>query len=98
MTAAIDLERVLKRLYRAGPAPELVEVPELGFLMIDGQGDPNLSERYREAIEALYGLSYTLKFALKRAGGPDYRVGPLEGLWWVEDMSRFPIEERSGWE
>ena len=75
MTAAIDLERVLKRLYRAGPAPELVEVPELGFLMMDGQGDPNLSERYREAIEALYGLSYTLKFALKRAGGPDYRVG-----------------------
>src|SRR5918996_4879723 len=47
VTAAIDLERVLKRLYRAGPAPELVEVPELGFLMIDGQGDPNLSERYR---------------------------------------------------
>jgi hypothetical protein len=43
-------------------------VPELSFLMVDGHGDPNVSERYREAIQALYGVSYTLKFALKRGG------------------------------
>jgi hypothetical protein len=52
--------------------------------MIDGRGDPNASVHYRQAIQALYGVSYALKFALKRRGGPAYRVGQLEGLWWVE--------------
>jgi hypothetical protein len=98
MMTAIEIGQELNRLYRARQTPELVEVPELSFLMIDGQGDPNVSERYREAIQALYGVSYTLKFALKRAGGPEYRVAPLEGLWWVEDMTRFTIKDKSAWE
>jgi hypothetical protein len=96
MTTAIDLEHDLKRLYRARQAPELVDVPELEFLMLDGQGDPNVSGRYREAIQALYAVSYTLKFALKRGGGVDYRVAPLEGLWWAEVMTRFS-ENKSAW-
>jgi hypothetical protein len=95
--AAADVEQELKRLYRARQKPELVEVPELGFLMLDGHGDPNVSERYREAIQALYAVAYTLKFALERGGGPDFRVSPLEGLWWAEDMTRF-AEDRSAWE
>jgi hypothetical protein len=98
MTTASDLEQELKQLYRARQTPELVEVPELSFLMIDGHGDPNISDRYRDAVQALYGVSYTLKFALKRAGGPDYRVAPLEGLWWVEDMARFTTEDKSAWD
>lgn len=98
MTVAIDIEQELHKLYRAGKKPEFVEVPELSFLMIDGHGDPNLSEHYRVAIQALYGVSYTLKFALKRAGGPDYRVAPLEGLWWVEDMAGSSIEDKSDWD
>jgi len=81
MTTMIDVEQELKRLYRAGGSPELVDVPELSFLMIDGRGDPNSSARFQEAVQALYGVSYTLKSAFKRAGEPDYRVAPLEGLW-----------------
>jgi hypothetical protein len=77
------------RLYQAGRTPEFVRVPELGFAMIDGVGDPNTSPAYRDAIEALYGLSYTLKFALKKELGLSYRVGPLEGLWWADDMAVF---------
>ena len=61
--------------------PELVRVPEMGFVMIDGRGDPNSSPEYSEAIQALYAVSSTLKFALKKAERLDYRVGPLEGLW-----------------
>lgn len=97
MTTAFDTEQTLRGLYRARQVPELVEVPELAFLMIDGHGDPNVSERYREAIQALYGVSYALKFARKRAGGPDYKVAPLEGLWWVEDMTRFTMD-KSAWD
>lgn len=98
MTAKIDPKRELKQLYSARQAPELVDVPELSFLMIDGHGDPNRSPRYQAAVEPLYAVSYALKFAIKRAGGPDYTVAPLEGLWWTEDMASFSVADKSDWD
>jgi hypothetical protein len=97
--AKVDLLRQSRALYAPGRVPEIIEVPELLFLMVDGHGDPNGSPGYREAVEALYSVSYTLKFAIKR--GPrqlDYRVLPLEGLWWVADMSRFSSSRKDDWD
>ena len=65
--------------------------------MIDGHGDPNTATAYREAVEALYALSYALRFALTKAQGLEYRVGPLEGLWWADDMAEFSAERKSDW-
>lgn len=65
--------------------------------MIDGYGDPNTSTDYKDAIEALYGLSYTLKFALRKELGMDYRVGALEGLWWADDMADFAKERKANY-
>jgi hypothetical protein len=90
-------ELTLERLYEAGRVPELVRVPELTFVMIDGHGDPNTSAQYGDAIQALYGLSYTLKCGLKRELGLTYRVGPLEGLWWADDMAEFSIGCKADW-
>ncbi|HEX7472900.1 MAG TPA: GyrI-like domain-containing protein, partial [Candidatus Limnocylindrales bacterium] len=85
-----------KDLYRASArGPEVVQVPDLTFIMIDGHGDPNTSTDYKNAIEALYGLSYTLKFALKKELGLVYRVGALEGLWWADDMAAFTTERKA---
>jgi hypothetical protein len=98
MSTAIVIEQAVRQLYRAQRAPELVEVPAFSFLMIDGHGDPNGSGRYRDAVQALYAVSYTLKFVLKRAGGTNYKVAPLEGLWWVGDMAGFSIEDKSAWD
>ena len=67
--AKVDLKRELKELYAPPRTPVLVDVPPLTFLMVDGRGDPNVATAYREAIAALYGVSYTMKFALKRAPG-----------------------------
>lgn len=95
----VDLRRELKALY--GPPagrPVLVDVPELSFLMVDGQGDPNHSQDYRDAVQALFAVSYAVKFAIKRAAGIDYRVMPLEGLWWVDDMSTFTMADKAGWQ
>jgi hypothetical protein len=75
-----------------------VDVPEMWFLMVDGEGDPATSEPYRQAVEALFTVSYAVKFAVKR--GPaavDYGVMPLEGLWWAEDMESFALGVRSAW-
>lgn len=87
------------RLYKP-PAkkPEIVEVPAMNFLMVDGAGDPNASQSYAAALEALFALSYTLKFALKRGPGVDYRVAPLEGLWWSDDLDAFLAGARDNWQ
>lgn len=95
-TAAITRNREL--LYRASArTPDIVRVPEIGFVMIDGHGDPNTSSEYADAIQALYSLSYTLKFALKKELGLQYRVAPLEGLWWADDMAEFSQERKGDW-
>lgn len=95
----IDLRKDLKHLYK--PSPKLVatvDVPTMRFLMIDGQGDPNNSTKYAEAVEALFSVSYTAKFCVKRSSSAvDYSVMPLEGLWWSDDWSSFTSGDRSAW-
>jgi len=89
---------VHEQLYRGkAGAPELVEVPPASFLMIDGQGDPNTSPAYARAIRALYAAAYTVKFAVKKAGGPDGRVPPLEGLWWGAEAAGFEAAGKDSW-
>jgi hypothetical protein len=95
----IDYKEELKHLYSA-PAKEveIVEVPQMNFLMIDGEGDPNTSQAFQEAVEALFSVSYTLKFMIKKGKeGIDYGVMPLEGLWWADDMSQFSTQDKDEW-
>jgi hypothetical protein len=94
----LDWKKDCKDLYFPPSKPAVIEVPPMNFLMIDGHGDPNHSPQYQAAIEALYSLSYTLKFAIKKAEGVDYTVFPPEGLWWIEDMSRFLQADKSEWD
>ena len=94
----LDLKKEQGAMYRQ-PAGKIsvIEVPPQQYLMVDGFGDPNNSKLFQDAIEALYGLSYTLKFMLKKQGRTDYGVMPLEGLWWTEDMANFSVEKRDAW-
>ena len=93
----IDFKNEYRSLYSAGRDFGLVEVPPLSYLMYDGHGDPNTAPVYAQAVEALYSLSYTLKFMSRRAFGRDYVVGPLEGLWWAADMKAFSRREKAKW-
>jgi hypothetical protein len=78
---------------------EIVDVPELRYLMIDGHGDPNSSASFAGATEALYPVAYKLKFASKQKLGRDYVVMPLEGLWWADDMEAFTsARDKSQWD
>ncbi|ADD44379.1 GyrI-like domain-containing protein [Stackebrandtia nassauensis] len=86
-----DLKKVHRDLYGPKTEPELVEVPTRAFLMIDGHGDPDVeSSGYGAAVEALYTVAYTLRFALKKAEVIEYPVPPLEGLWWTDEFSDTP--------
>lgn len=95
----IDLKKEMKQLYQPGTGGfEVVDVPAMNFLMIDGHGDPNVAPEYRDAVEALYSLAYTLKFTVKKELGIDYGVMPLEGLWWAADMQAFTARDKSAWD
>ncbi len=98
MGSKIDFKQTLKYLYSPSKVGfHLVEVGPMNFLMIDGVGDPNKSEKYKEAIECLYSMSYGLKFAFK-SQGVDHIVPPLEGLWWMENMDEFSMVNKYRWE
>ncbi|MEU4803837.1 GyrI-like domain-containing protein [Actinosynnema sp. NPDC023587] len=92
-----DLKRELKEFY----APKnttwaLVDVPEQRFIAVDGSGNPNTAPAYVAAVEALYAVAYTLKFAAKH-DGRDFVVGPLEGLWWADDPAAFTVGAKDSW-
>jgi len=95
----IDFKKEMKHLYQPS-AKEVVQVdvPSANYLMIDGEGDPNTSQAYADAIEVLYAVSYAVKFMIKKGAlAIDYGVMPLEGLWWADDMSCFSTADKSNW-
>ncbi|GAA0637182.1 hypothetical protein GCM10010174_68700 [Kutzneria viridogrisea] len=94
-----DIKKAHRALY-SPPSKEftVVDVPELRYIAVDGRGDPNTAPAYANAIEALYGVAYTLKFASKKTLGRDFVVGPLEGLWRAEDPTVFVARRKQAWE
>jgi len=94
----LDLTKKLKHLFNP-PKGEFttVDVPAFNFIMTDGEGDPNTSQQFIDAVEVLYGVSYTLKFMVKEETGQDFKVMPLEGLWWSDDMSTFTTGNKDKW-
>jgi hypothetical protein len=99
----LDLKKDLKYLYQPlAKKVEIVKVPRLQFAMIDGAiekgKEPGNSPAFQEATQALYSISYTLKFMLKKrkTNAVDYPVMALEGLWWVED-GMFDITVKDNW-
>jgi len=99
----LDLKKDLKYLYAPSAIKiEVVDVPAMNFIMIDGAIEPDQSPgsspRFAEDMQALYGAAYTLKFSVKlRKQEPvDYPVMALEGLWWVEDGT-FDIRKPGNW-
>lgn len=94
----VDFKRELDYLYKPSSKEfSVVAVPSLKYLMVDGEGDPNTAVDYVKAIEALYSVSYTLKFMSKKELGQDYVVPPLEALWWADNMSVFAKGHKESW-
>jgi len=95
----IDYKKSEKYLYLP-KGPAIVQVPEMVFFAVEGQGDPNTSPAYQEAMEILYGLSFTVKMSKMGGDMPEgyfeYVVPPLEGLWWTEEPGfdgRAPVDK-----
>lgn len=89
MTDKFDYKKEYKDLYMPKTKPSIIEVPEMIFIMVDGKGNPNTAEEYKNAMEILYGLSYSIKMSKMSGTQPkgyfEYVVPPLEGLWWGDE-------------
>ena len=97
---AYDFKKEQKELYQP-KAASIVSVPEMIFIMVDGEGDPNTSVEYQTAVETLYGLSYSIKMSKKggkvTAGYFEYVVPPLEGLWWLASGSAIDFTKKDNY-
>lgn len=86
---AFDYKKEYKEFYLPPKKPTLVDVPEMNFIAVRGQGDPNQEDgEYKAAMGMLYGVAYTIKMSKmgdhRMEGYFDYVVPPLEGFWWQE--------------
>jgi len=97
---ARDRRKEFNRLYRSSEdTVDVVEVPPMNFLMIDGPGGGDPYRDFRDSIEAIYTVTYALKIVIGKAViGFEYAVMPLESLRWT-DTSGSPAEgsDRPRW-
>ena len=59
--------------------PRIIEMPSQRVAVVNALGDPN--EVFPQYLPALYGAVYTLKFARKKQGFPDFKVSGLRARW-----------------
>ena len=88
---SFDFKKEYKEFYMPKNKPGIVSVPGMNYIAVRGQGDPNVEDgEYKQAIELLYGIAYTIKMSKKSdhqiEGYFDYVVPPLEGFWWQEGI------------
>ncbi|MCY3412185.1 MAG: GyrI-like domain-containing protein [Candidatus Heimdallarchaeota archaeon] len=96
----LDYKKSYPEFYKPKNSPHIINIPAMRFFMIDGKGDPNTSQLYQNAVETLYAVSYTLKMKIikKENAEQDYVVPPLEGLWFMDDMSKWSMDNRDDWQ
>ena len=93
----VDFKKTLATYQAKAGSFQIVDVPAMRYLMVDGHGNPNSSPEFTAAVESLYPVAYKLKFASKRGLDRDYVVPPLQGLWWADDMADFQRGEKDRW-
>ncbi len=99
-TKKLDFRKEYPELYNP-PSTKfmIIDVPDMKFFMIDGKGDPNTSQEFKDAIATLYPLSYGVKMPFKKKHtDKDYVVPPLEGLWYMENMAEFRMDNKQSWQ
>jgi hypothetical protein len=90
-----DLKKTQKVAFTGKKDPQIVTIPALKYLSFAGKGSPD-APLFEEAIGALYGLAYTIKFMFKERE-LDFVVAPLEAQWWSDDLNDFTENRKENW-
>lgn len=98
---AFDFKKEFKEFYLPKDRPEIVTVPAMNYIAVEGRGDPNREGgAYQQAIAVLYAVAYTLKMSCKSnyriQGFFEYVVPPLEGFWRQEGGGAVDYERKEG--
>ncbi|MEN8655051.1 GyrI-like domain-containing protein [Streptomyces sp. 21So2-11] len=93
-----DVKKDLRDLFTAKKSFEVIDVPAMNFLMADGEGSPNTSQLYRDIVQALYATAYAVRARAIDELGRKHTVGPLEGLWWSDDLRAFTSRDEDSWQ
>lgn len=88
---AFDFKKEYKEFYLPKNSPSIVNIPKMNYIAVRGKGNPNEEDgEYKNAVEILYGIAYTLKMSYKGKykieGFYEYVVPPLEGFWWQDNI------------
>ncbi|EHL18572.1 hypothetical protein HMPREF9630_00297 [Peptoanaerobacter stomatis] len=59
-----EWKKIEKNIYGVKQKAEVVDVPSQKFIMIQGQGNPNM-EDFSNRVSALYSLAYGIKILFK---------------------------------
>ncbi len=92
----IDLKKTVKAAFTGRKQPEIVTIPPMKYVAVSGDGNPNSSEQFEQAVGVIYGMAYTMKFEAKKLE-KDFVVPPMEGQWWSEDMDDFMEAKKDNW-
>jgi hypothetical protein len=87
--STLDDRRLLEKLYL--PSADdfvLVDVPDMQFVMLDGEGDPG-GETFAQASRWLFSAIYPIKRVARERMGKSFVEPPLEALWWADDINDF---------
>lgn len=99
MSSKVDFKKLIPTYSAVRGRFDIVTVPAIQYLMVDGHGDPNTSQAYADALTTLYPVAYALKFLSKNDLDRDYTVMPLEALWRSDDMRSFTTaRDKSRWD
>ncbi len=97
---AFDYKKEFKEFYLPKNKPQIVTVPKMNYIAVRGKGNPNDEDgEYKNALNVLYSLAYTLKMSYKTDykidGFFQYVVPPLEGFWWQEGIKGVDLSNKS---
>ena len=86
-----DFKKEEKQFYKPKTIPEIIDIPKMKFIAIDGMGDPNeLDGEYQAAVKQLYSLAYTIRMSDRNGYTIDdffvFVVPPLDGYWWQDGV------------
>lgn len=94
-----DYKKEYKEYYQPKNKPEIIRIPKMNFIAVNGKGNPNEADgEYSQSIQLLYGVAYTLKMSYKTDYRMDgffqYVVPPLEEFWWIDGLKGMDYERK----
>lgn len=96
MSVKIDRAKLVELYLPGTEGFTLVDVPEMPFAMIDGEGSPDHGASAK-AIKTLFMAIYPIRREARKRMGKNFVEAPLEMLYWADDMHDLAAGNKENW-